>query len=97
MYYQAMSNMKSLYFQAIKKQKEEGKLKSINDFLTAASAKEREKKYNRSAAEAYGMVAMQYELEGNKTLADDYYKKSLSAYPTPIMMTFYHLLKIKRE
>ncbi len=94
-YNKSMSNIKVLYFQVLEKKMVEGKVKDKNEFLTIAVAAEKKKKYSRQAGESYGNVAMLYELEGNTAAADKYYKKSLIAYPTPMMMAFYRLLQMK--
>jgi tetratricopeptide (TPR) repeat protein len=96
-YTRTMTNIKTLYFKALDKRKQEGTLKGKKEFLAIASTDEKGKEYSRQAAEAYGNVAMLYELEGDMAQADQYYKKSLSVYPTPIMMAFYHLLKTKKK
>lgn len=70
----ATYNLKTLYFQTHDKQKQDGNLKSKQEYLKAAASRESEKKYSRETAEAYGNVAMLYEFEGNIAEADKYYK-----------------------
>ena len=97
LYNQAMADMKVLYIQGLRKRKQEGRLKSKNELLKAAVIQEKEKKYSREAAETYGNVAMLYELEDDVTHADIYFKKSLGAYPIPMMMAFYNLLQTQKK
>jgi hypothetical protein len=51
-YTRTMTNIKTLYFKALDKRKQEGTLKGKKEFLAIASTDEKGKEYSRQAAEA---------------------------------------------